>query len=140
MLQHREECDDGNLNNEDGCSSACKVEPGFVCKDGKCQYNLKIIENRIISNGIITVFQTPIPLTQQQVNEDFKVKIDEGPEPQNIKIFQPNGDEEKIKVFMEYCILPPKKVLATYNLKKDPNVDKKIEVQYDLVNKEAKEL
>jgi fibro-slime domain-containing protein len=26
-----EECDDGNTNNGDGCSSTCKVEPGYQC-------------------------------------------------------------------------------------------------------------
>lgn len=26
------ECDDGNTNNGDGCSSACKLEKGWVCK------------------------------------------------------------------------------------------------------------
>jgi cysteine-rich repeat protein len=26
-----EECDDGNTNNGDGCSSSCIIEPGFLC-------------------------------------------------------------------------------------------------------------
>lgn len=26
-----EECDDKNLDNEDGCSSMCKEEPGYTC-------------------------------------------------------------------------------------------------------------
>jgi cysteine-rich repeat protein len=33
-----EECDDGNRVNFDGCSSVCKVEPGFKCIGG-CQAN-----------------------------------------------------------------------------------------------------
>ena len=24
-------CDDGNINNGDGCSSKCLVEPGYLC-------------------------------------------------------------------------------------------------------------
>lgn len=28
------DCDDGNLVNGDGCSSVCKVEPGFYCEGG----------------------------------------------------------------------------------------------------------
>jgi fibro-slime domain-containing protein len=28
-----EECDDGNTRNGDGCSSTCKLEPGFVCTE-----------------------------------------------------------------------------------------------------------
>ena len=31
-----EECDDGNLDDGDGCSSQCGVEPGFLC-DGGCE-------------------------------------------------------------------------------------------------------
>lgn len=31
-----EECDDGNLINEDGCSSDCKVENFFQCGDAGC--------------------------------------------------------------------------------------------------------
>ncbi|MCE9668575.1 DUF4215 domain-containing protein [Myxococcus stipitatus] len=27
-----EQCDDGNLNSGDGCSSVCKVEPGYQCQ------------------------------------------------------------------------------------------------------------
>ena len=27
-------CDDGNLNNGDGCNSECEVEDGFVCERG----------------------------------------------------------------------------------------------------------
>jgi proprotein convertase subtilisin/kexin type 5 len=29
--EDNEECDDGNIEDGDGCSSDCKVEPGFVC-------------------------------------------------------------------------------------------------------------
>ncbi len=29
-----EECDDGNTRDGDGCSSTCKIEPGFYCKRG----------------------------------------------------------------------------------------------------------
>lgn len=28
------ECDDGNLNNGDGCSNFCKVERGWHCRGG----------------------------------------------------------------------------------------------------------
>lgn len=30
----KEECDDGNTKNGDGCSSMCKVEPGWECLGG----------------------------------------------------------------------------------------------------------
>lgn len=39
------ECDDGNLNSGDGCSSTCKVETNFTCRNGsptspsQCSYN-----------------------------------------------------------------------------------------------------
>lgn len=28
------ECDDGNSNSGDGCSSSCTIEPGFICRGG----------------------------------------------------------------------------------------------------------
>lgn len=28
------ECDDGNNNNGDGCSSDCKIEEGYTCRGG----------------------------------------------------------------------------------------------------------
>lgn len=32
LLAQTEDCDDGNLDAGDGCSAACRVEPGFVCR------------------------------------------------------------------------------------------------------------
>jgi len=40
ILENGEECDDGNLINEDGCSSACEIEepePNECCEDSDCQ-------------------------------------------------------------------------------------------------------
>lgn len=34
MYDKREQCDDGNRVNGDGCSSACALEPGFICSGG----------------------------------------------------------------------------------------------------------
>jgi cysteine-rich repeat protein len=31
-LEAAEECDDGNRNNEDGCSDLCEIEPGWICE------------------------------------------------------------------------------------------------------------
>src|SRR4051812_23774156 len=31
MVKAGEECDDGNTRGGDGCSSRCKLEPGFLC-------------------------------------------------------------------------------------------------------------
>ena len=45
-----EDCDDGNLDNYDGCSSLCKVEANFVCLGGSvtsrdfCYCSLNIVE------------------------------------------------------------------------------------------------
>ena len=33
-IDEGEECDDGNTNDGDGCSSTCQVEDGFTCVDG----------------------------------------------------------------------------------------------------------
>ena len=34
-LQQNEVCDDGNINNGDGCNNLCQVEFGWVCIDSK---------------------------------------------------------------------------------------------------------
>uniref|UniRef100_A0A7S4RRT8 Uncharacterized protein n=2 Tax=Alexandrium monilatum TaxID=311494 RepID=A0A7S4RRT8_9DINO len=34
LYDSREQCDDGNGDGGDGCSSQCRVEPGFVCTGG----------------------------------------------------------------------------------------------------------
>lgn len=28
-----EDCDDGNLINNDGCTNTCTIEPGYVCEE-----------------------------------------------------------------------------------------------------------
>jgi cysteine-rich repeat protein len=34
VVDHDEECDDGNLRGCDGCDADCNLEPGYVCGDG----------------------------------------------------------------------------------------------------------
>lgn len=36
MADLNEECDDGNLLDNDGCSSTCKIEEGFDCRNKVC--------------------------------------------------------------------------------------------------------
>jgi fibro-slime domain-containing protein len=36
IVNGAEACDDGNLLNSDGCSSACTIEPGFTCSVAPC--------------------------------------------------------------------------------------------------------
>ena len=36
QITHEEQCDDGNQNDGDGCSSTCRVEPGYFCTNGSC--------------------------------------------------------------------------------------------------------
>jgi len=36
VLEENEECDDGNLDNNDGCSSLCEIEEIECCDDGDC--------------------------------------------------------------------------------------------------------
>ena len=43
MVGAAEACDDGNAANGDGCSSACAVEPGFVCPAGSPSVCMAII-------------------------------------------------------------------------------------------------
>jgi cysteine-rich repeat protein len=50
-LVFRTECDDGNLNNNDGCSSTCFFEPGFECDSGQPSFcrTLTPLRNKIVS-------------------------------------------------------------------------------------------
>jgi cysteine-rich repeat protein len=34
VVDHSEQCDDGNLRGCDGCDANCKLEPGYLCGDG----------------------------------------------------------------------------------------------------------
>ncbi|MBF0492396.1 MAG: DUF4215 domain-containing protein [Deltaproteobacteria bacterium] len=47
-----EECDDGNKNNGDGCSSNCTVEPGYKCNGNPSSCSL-IIPTPVCGNGAI---------------------------------------------------------------------------------------
>ena len=33
IIDDGEECEDGNIENNDGCSSSCEFEPGFICEN-----------------------------------------------------------------------------------------------------------
>ena len=35
-LDANEACDDGNLEDEDGCSASCTIESGYACSDDGC--------------------------------------------------------------------------------------------------------
>ena len=44
-----EKCDDANTRNNDGCSSSCKIEPGYVCShplQSMPSYCIRICGNR----------------------------------------------------------------------------------------------
>ncbi len=43
MRNGGEECDDGNRNNGDGCSSACRIEPNFKCTGGNSRFRDKCL-------------------------------------------------------------------------------------------------
>jgi len=44
-----EQCDDGNANDSDGCSSACKIEPGKTCDNAQPQ---NCTGNAVCGNGV----------------------------------------------------------------------------------------
>ncbi len=55
ILQAEEECDDGNTNNEDGCSSVCMIEALAdetppVCGDGKLQEGEECDDGNLFAN------------------------------------------------------------------------------------------
>ena len=40
IVEADEECDDSNTNNNDGCSSVCRIEPGYTCHGTSCTLSL----------------------------------------------------------------------------------------------------
>ena len=47
-MDQREECEDGNTEDGDGCSSTCYVEPGWTC-DGRVESPVSLHEGSLIS-------------------------------------------------------------------------------------------
>ncbi len=47
VVEQGEFCDDNNLNNNDGCSSTCQIEAGWICSGG-----LSVCVRTICNNGI----------------------------------------------------------------------------------------
>jgi cysteine-rich repeat protein len=75
-----EMCDDGNLDDGDGCSSTCEVEPDYQCGGGypykrdTCQYiRTEIVEVKINQhNDLILKFSRPIQSRDGTISErDF---------------------------------------------------------------------
>ena len=50
MLDGQEQCDDNNSFPNDGCSSNCTVEPGYICCTTSKKCTCKIIINDVLDN------------------------------------------------------------------------------------------
>ena len=44
-------CDDGNINNGDGCSSKCIVEPGYLCNSAALSVSILSCGNGVVTFG-----------------------------------------------------------------------------------------
>lgn len=75
-------CDDGNLNNGDGCSSQCLIENGYFCYGGSpsnketCSYlPTEIVGAKINQwNDIILNFSRPVNVTKSTLtSSDLKM-------------------------------------------------------------------
>jgi cysteine-rich repeat protein len=76
-------CDDGNLVDEDGCSSSCEIEHNWECSGGSsitadtCSKvepfikQLEITEN----NNVIIRFNEPVFVSGTLSDEDFEIRI-----------------------------------------------------------------
>jgi len=72
-----EMCDDGNLEDGDGCSSTCEVEPDYQCSGGypykrdTCQYiRTEIVEVKVNKhNDLILKFSRPIQSRDGTISE-----------------------------------------------------------------------
>ena len=61
------ECDDGNTNDEDGCSSTCKIESGYKCTNQKegpdiCKDIIRPHASMSVRRGnqIVIMFSEPV--------------------------------------------------------------------------------
>ena len=83
------ECDDGNLENGDGCSSECQIEPGFMCNGGSDispdQCTNIILPKAYgeifdLNKNILISFDKPIkflPTSDFSLNDVIKIELDE---------------------------------------------------------------
>ncbi|CDW81534.1 UNKNOWN [Stylonychia lemnae] len=77
------ECDDGNSQNGDGCSSACKIEQGFICSGGNtkqkdiCYAIQTQIDNVIVtgSNNLIIEFSKDVMILGELDQRDIQVRL-----------------------------------------------------------------
>jgi cysteine-rich repeat protein len=58
-------CDDGNLNNGDGCSSSCTVEPDYVCNDGSATTPSRCIYKGMVKLELLCVYKGELLNTAQ---------------------------------------------------------------------------
>ncbi|CDW83342.1 UNKNOWN [Stylonychia lemnae] len=72
------ECDDGNLNNGDGCDENCIIEPGFSCENSMCQKQEppKLIIQSFSSTQIAFSFNQPMKTQEGSLtNDDLELSI-----------------------------------------------------------------
>ena len=50
-IEKEETCDDGNINNNDGCSSACLIESGFFCRNASELCSQSVCGDSMINGG-----------------------------------------------------------------------------------------
>ncbi len=56
-----EECDDGNRQSGDGCTGACLIENGYVCRLVNCTRVIRKTEESINSLGVVLGFKYLLP-------------------------------------------------------------------------------
>ena len=72
------QCDDGNLDDGDGCNSLCQVEEGWICSGGNsatkdvCEYRLTEIEKAWIVEksdmNLVIEFTRDVQITKSKIN------------------------------------------------------------------------
>ncbi len=55
FMMYEEECDDGNLEEGDGCSSTCKIEPGYYCVYSRPDICLPKCGNGLVSSSFTSL-------------------------------------------------------------------------------------
>ena len=97
-LLFRAECDDGNLQNNDGCSSTCTFESGFECDSSQPSFCRTLIplRNKIVSIEKLEGHSAKITfkLTNKQSDLPFPVEIHQlQPESIHLRLFLVTSDD-----------------------------------------------
>ena len=89
-IDQGEQCDDGNTNNDDGCSSACQSEPAYI-----------VIHKDVVNNGVGTKSSSDFGMTLDDVLTAQDTQINVGNT--NVHVVSEQNTMDYIKTYSGDC-------------------------------------